>query len=135
VSETLHSLGHVDILFNDAGLQCISPVLEYPKDRWEYLLRVMLTAPFLLIKAALPSIVASRWGRIINMGCGGAASEKTPVRRWRESTRARPEGGTVVTPGGRGAGSVYIRDGRIAAMFANGPGSIRAWTCSGPTAS
>jgi 3-hydroxybutyrate dehydrogenase len=59
--------GRLDILVNNAGLQHVSPVEEFPEDRWEYLLRVMLVSPFLLTKYALPLMYARGWGRIINM--------------------------------------------------------------------
>ena len=59
--------GRVDILVNNAGLQHVSPVEEFPEDRWEHMLRVMLIGPFLLTKYALPLMYARGWGRIINM--------------------------------------------------------------------
>lgn len=59
--------GRLDILVNNAGLQHVSPVEEFPEDRWEHLLRVMLIGPFLLTKYALPLMYARGWGRIINM--------------------------------------------------------------------
>ena len=60
--------GRLDILVNNAGLQYVSPLVDYPEDRWDHLLAVMLTAPFLLTKAALPAMTAGRWGRIVNIG-------------------------------------------------------------------
>ncbi|MDC0706937.1 3-hydroxybutyrate dehydrogenase [Stigmatella sp. ncwal1] len=59
--------GRVDILVNNAGLQHVSPLEDFPEDRWEHLLRIMLIGPFLLTKYALPLMYARRWGRIINM--------------------------------------------------------------------
>jgi 3-hydroxybutyrate dehydrogenase len=59
--------GRVDILVNNAGLQHVSPVEEFPEDKWEHLLRIMLIGPFLLTKYTLPLMYAQRWGRIINM--------------------------------------------------------------------
>jgi 3-hydroxybutyrate dehydrogenase len=59
--------GRLDILVNNAGLQHVSPVEEFPEDRWEHLLRVMLIGPFLLTKYALPLMYERGWGRIINM--------------------------------------------------------------------
>ena len=60
--------GRLDILVNNAGLQFVSPLVDYPEDRWDQLLAVMLTAPFLLTKAALPAMTARGWGRIVNVG-------------------------------------------------------------------
>lgn len=59
--------GGVDILINNAGVQHVSPVEEFPEDRWEQLIRIMLIAPFLLTRYALPSMYARGWGRIVNM--------------------------------------------------------------------
>ena len=60
--------GSVDILINNAGLQFIAPIDEYPEDRWEQLLRVMLFGPFYLTKDVLPVMRRGGWGRIVNMG-------------------------------------------------------------------
>jgi 3-hydroxybutyrate dehydrogenase len=60
--------GHVDILVNDAGLQHVAPIVEFPIERWEYLVRTMLLGPFVLTRTALPSMIARRWGRIVNIG-------------------------------------------------------------------
>lgn len=59
--------GRLDILINNAGLQHVSPVEEFPEDRWEHLIRVMLIGPFLLTRYALPLMYARGWGRIINV--------------------------------------------------------------------
>ncbi|MHB1005713.1 MAG: 3-hydroxybutyrate dehydrogenase [Chloroflexota bacterium] len=67
VARAVEAWGGVDILVNNAGLQHVSPVEEFPEDRWEYLLRVMLVAPFLLTRYALPGMYARGWGRIVNI--------------------------------------------------------------------
>jgi 3-hydroxybutyrate dehydrogenase len=59
--------GGIDILVNNAGLQFVSPVEDFPEDRWEYLIRVMLTGAFLLTKYALPDMYRRGWGRIVNI--------------------------------------------------------------------
>lgn len=59
--------GRVHILVNNAGLQRVSPVEEYPEDDWDRLLAVMLTAPFLLAKGFLPGMYDADWGRVINI--------------------------------------------------------------------
>lgn len=59
--------GGVDILVNNAGLQHVAPVEEFPEERWEQLIRIMLVAPFWLTKYALPSMYAKGWGRIVNI--------------------------------------------------------------------
>src|ERR671937_316801 len=59
--------GGVDILVNNAGLQHVSPVEEFPEDRWEYLVRVMLIGAFLLTKYAITDMYRKRWGRVVNI--------------------------------------------------------------------
>ncbi|GAB3556934.1 3-hydroxybutyrate dehydrogenase [Spelaeicoccus albus] len=56
-----------DILVNNAGLQHIAPLHEFPPEKWQLLHQVMLTAPFLLIRAVLPSMYERGWGRIVNL--------------------------------------------------------------------
>jgi 3-hydroxybutyrate dehydrogenase len=55
------------ILVNCAGLQHVAPVEEFPPETFSLLLRVMLEAPFLLIRAALPHMYAAGFGRIVNI--------------------------------------------------------------------
>ncbi|BDZ53569.1 3-hydroxybutyrate dehydrogenase [Agromyces marinus] len=56
-----------DILVNNAGLQHVRPIEEFEPERFSLLLRVMLEAPFLLIRAALPGMYERGWGRVINV--------------------------------------------------------------------
>ena len=49
------------------GFQHVSPVEEFELDKWESMMAVMLTAPFVLIKNLLPSMRNKGWGRIINI--------------------------------------------------------------------
>ncbi len=56
-----------DILVNNAGLQHVQPIDEFEPDRFSLMLRVMLEAPFLLIRAALPGMYERGFGRIINV--------------------------------------------------------------------
>jgi 3-hydroxybutyrate dehydrogenase len=57
----------VDVLVNCAGLQHVAPVPEFPGDRFAYLQRVMVEAPFRLIARVLPHMYAHSWGRVINI--------------------------------------------------------------------
>jgi 3-hydroxybutyrate dehydrogenase len=59
--------GPMDILINNAGLQHVSPVEDFDESRWDLLIAVMLTAPFLLIKQLLPGMYETGWGRIVNV--------------------------------------------------------------------
>jgi len=59
--------GPIEILINNAGLQFISPIEEFPSNKFELLIKVMLIAPFFTIKHVFPDMKARKWGRIINM--------------------------------------------------------------------
>jgi 3-hydroxybutyrate dehydrogenase len=67
VDETVRALGRLDILVNNAGLQHIAPVHEFPEEKWDLLIGVMLTGTFLCTKYSLPHMMANRWGRIVNV--------------------------------------------------------------------
>lgn len=56
-----------DILVNCAGIQRIDPIQDYDPDTWRLIHRIMLEAPFLLIRAALPGMYERGFGRIINI--------------------------------------------------------------------
>jgi 3-hydroxybutyrate dehydrogenase len=57
----------VDILVNNAGLQHVAPLQEFPPDRFSYILRLMLEAPFRLVRGALPHMYEQGWGRVVNI--------------------------------------------------------------------
>src|SRR5690242_20491508 len=57
----------VDILVNNAGLQHVAPLHEFPVDRFSYILRLMLEAPFRLVRGALPHMYEQGWGRIVHV--------------------------------------------------------------------
>jgi 3-hydroxybutyrate dehydrogenase len=59
--------GPISILVNNAGFQHVSPLVGFPLDRWQGMLDVMLTAPFLLTQAVWPDMAKSGWGRIVNI--------------------------------------------------------------------
>lgn len=57
----------VDILVNNAGIQHVSPIEQFDPERFAFMLRLMLEAPFLLIRAALPGMYERGFGRVLNM--------------------------------------------------------------------
>jgi 3-hydroxybutyrate dehydrogenase len=67
VERTLAAWGRVDILVNNAGIQHVSPIEEFPDDRWDAIIGLNLSASFHTIKAAFASMKANGFGRIINI--------------------------------------------------------------------
>lgn len=57
----------VDVLVNNAGLQHVAPLHEFPVDRFSYILRLMVEAPFRLVRGALPHMYDRGWGRVVNI--------------------------------------------------------------------
>lgn len=68
VEDVIGQFGQIDVLVNNAGFQHVSSIADFPEDKWNSMIQVMLTAPFLLTKYAWPSMQANKWGRIINIG-------------------------------------------------------------------
>ncbi len=64
---TAGRFGRIDILVNNAGLQHVSPIESFPTERFEFLVKVMLVAPFMAIKHVFPGMKARRFGRILNV--------------------------------------------------------------------
>lgn len=56
-----------DILVNNAGVQHVSPITEFPPERFRFIQTLMVEAPFLLIRAALPYMYDNGFGRIVNI--------------------------------------------------------------------
>ncbi len=66
--EVLDSLqAEADVVVNNAGLQHVAAVEDFPPERFSMILRVMLEAPFRLVRSALPGMYEKGWGRIINI--------------------------------------------------------------------
>jgi 3-hydroxybutyrate dehydrogenase len=56
-----------DVLVNNAGIQVVAPVEEFPVDAFARMQQIMVTSPFRLIRMALPHMYAGEWGRIVNI--------------------------------------------------------------------
>src|SRR6266850_4871141 len=67
VERATAELGRVDVLVNNAGIQHVAPVEEFPDERWDAVIAINLSANFHAIKAALPQMKKRGWGRIINI--------------------------------------------------------------------
>jgi 3-hydroxybutyrate dehydrogenase len=59
--------GRLDVLVNNAGLQHVAPIEEFPTERFELLVRVMLVAAFVATKRVFPVMKRAGWGRIVNV--------------------------------------------------------------------
>ena len=60
-------LGEIDILINNAGLMTDASIIDMSDELWDQAININLTAAFKLIRACAPSMVAKKWGRIINI--------------------------------------------------------------------
>ena len=60
------TFGAVDILVNNAGIQFVSPIEEFPIEKWDQIIAINLSAAFHAIRAAVPGMKARKWGRIIS---------------------------------------------------------------------
>ena len=59
--------GGVDILVNNAGIQHVSPVEDFPPEKWDAIIAINLTSSFHTIRSVVPAMKARKWGRIINI--------------------------------------------------------------------
>jgi 3-hydroxybutyrate dehydrogenase len=59
--------GAVDVLVNNAGIQHVSPIHEFPVETWDLIIRLMLTSPFRLNRRVLPHMYEQGWGRVVNV--------------------------------------------------------------------
>lgn len=65
VHAALDAFGRLDVLVPNAGVQHVAPVREFPEDKWELLISLMLTSPFLLARHAWDALAESGEGRIV----------------------------------------------------------------------
>jgi 3-hydroxybutyrate dehydrogenase len=81
IAQATKELGRIDVLVNNAGIQHVAPVHQFPIDKWNAIIAINLTAVFLAIRAALPQMLERNWGRIINIASVHglvASAEKAP---------------------------------------------------------
>ena len=66
VKTTEQTFGALDILVNNAGIQFVSPIEEFPIEKWDQIIAINLSAAFHAIRAAVPGMKSRKWGRIIS---------------------------------------------------------------------
>ncbi len=67
VDDILKSSGRLDIVVNNAGIQHVAPIQEFPVEKWQLILAINLSSAFHTTRCALPAMRAHGWGRIINI--------------------------------------------------------------------
>ena len=67
IDMTLDKFGKLDILVNNAGIQHVAPLQEFPAAKWDAIIAINLSSAFHTTRLALPGMLASKWGRIINI--------------------------------------------------------------------
>jgi 3-hydroxybutyrate dehydrogenase len=120
----------VDILVNNAGAQHVAAVEDFPPEAFDRLLRLMLYAPFLLARAALPAMYERQWGRILNISSvhGRRAS---PYKSAYVAAKHGIEGLSKVLAlegGGRGVTSNCIAPGYVHTALVEGQIAAQAAT-------
>jgi 3-hydroxybutyrate dehydrogenase len=60
------TFGTLDVLVNNAGIQFVAPIEDFPIEKWDQIIAINLSAAFHTIRAAVPGMKSRKWGRIIN---------------------------------------------------------------------
>jgi 3-hydroxybutyrate dehydrogenase len=67
IEQTLDTTGRLDVLVNNAGIQHVAPLQDFPPEKWDAILAINLSSAFHTTRLALPSMLLNKWGRIINI--------------------------------------------------------------------
>ena len=67
IKMTLDTFGRLDVLVNNAGIQHVAPLQEFPTAKWDAILAINLSSAFHTTRLTLPSMLAPKWGRIVNI--------------------------------------------------------------------
>jgi 3-hydroxybutyrate dehydrogenase len=72
IKETKSKFGSVDIIVNNAGVQHVAPIDEFPPEKWDQIIAINLTSAFHMTRLALPYMKEAGWGRVINLASAHA---------------------------------------------------------------
>lgn len=72
VEETAKKLGSADIIVNNAGIQHVAPIDEFPVEKWDAIIAINLSSAFHMTRLAVPHMKKAGWGRVINMASAHA---------------------------------------------------------------
>jgi 3-hydroxybutyrate dehydrogenase len=72
IGRAIDAFGAIDVLVNNAGIQHVAPIDEFPPEKWDAIIAINLTSSFHTIRFALPRMKARKWGRIINIASAHA---------------------------------------------------------------
>jgi 3-hydroxybutyrate dehydrogenase len=72
VEKAIAEFGAVDIVVNNAGIQHVAPVDDFPPAKWDAILAINLSAAFHTVRAALPAMKKKGWGRVVNIASAHA---------------------------------------------------------------
>lgn len=67
VEDTVRDFGSIDIIINNAGIQHVQPVEEFPEGKWDAIIAINMTSAFHTVRAAIPHMKNQGWGRVINI--------------------------------------------------------------------
>ena len=67
IADAERRFGTIDILINNAGIQHVSPIADFPPEKWDAVIAINLSSSFHTIRAAVPGMKRKKWGRIVNI--------------------------------------------------------------------
>jgi len=100
VDQTRRRFGSLDVLINNAGIQHVAPVEEFPTEKWDAILAINLSSAFHATRAALPGMKQAKWGRVINIASAHglvASPFKSAVWAPNETDWSCPKGSAAST--------------------------------------